>query len=67
MPVLLMERALRRLPAGSILKVIADDPVAVVDIPHFARAAGRTARRLADMDEACVFLVTPGENAPGKD
>lgn len=63
-PVLMMERALRRLPAGASLKVIADDPIAAIDIPHFARAAGREARRLPDIGGACVFLVTAGGNPP---
>ncbi|MBI1364579.1 MAG: sulfurtransferase TusA family protein [Alphaproteobacteria bacterium] len=58
MPVLLMERAFRRRPADAALKILADDPLAVVDIPHFARAAGRVCRRLPDDAGACVFLVT---------
>ena len=62
MPVILMEKALRRLAPGGALKVIADDPFSVVDIPHFARAAGALAERLPDEDGACVFLVTRAGN-----
>jgi tRNA 2-thiouridine synthesizing protein A len=62
MPVILMEKALRGLAPGGALKVIADDPFSVVDIPHFARAAGALAERLPDEDGACVFLVTRAGN-----
>lgn len=60
MPVVLMEKALRRLPPGGRLRVIADDPVATVDIPHFARAAGHVAVRETGAPGTCVFLVTAG-------
>lgn len=62
MPVILLERALRRMAPGEQLRIVADDPVAAVDIPHFARAAGAAAARLPDRaGGACVFLVTAGE------
>ena len=43
MPVLLMERALRKLAPGGRLVITADDPVAAIDIPHFCAAAGHGA------------------------
>ncbi len=58
LPVIRMEAALRRLPAGGRLKILSDDPVAAVDIPHFAREGGHACRRLDDADGVCVFLVT---------
>lgn len=61
-PVILMEKALRALAPGARLKVIADDPIAAVDIPHFCREAGHRAERLASGPEVCVFLVTAKEN-----
>lgn len=65
MPVILLERALRRMAAGERLKIVADDPIAAIDIPHFARAAGASAECLAPAPDAppgtCVFLVTAGE------
>jgi tRNA 2-thiouridine synthesizing protein A len=62
MPVILMEKALRGLKPGGALRVIADDPVAPIDIPHFARAAGASVARLPDDGKACVFLVTRAGN-----
>ncbi len=65
MPVVLMEKALRAMAPGGRLKVIADDPVAAVDIPLFARQGGHGAERLKGeegRDGLCVFLVTRGGN-----
>ena len=61
MPVIRMEAELRRLPAGGRLRILADDPVAAVDIPHFAREAGWSCDRALGPDGVCVFLVTQGE------
>lgn len=59
-PVLRLEAALRTMPLGAQVTVIADDPIAVVDLPHFCREGGHTACRLDDRRGACVFLVTRG-------
>lgn len=40
LPVLKLGKVLRGLPTGSVVQVLADDPVAVVDIPHFCAEAG---------------------------
>lgn len=61
LPVIRMEAALRRLPAGGRVRISADDPVAAVDIPHFARQAGWRCERLPGPEGVCVFLVTPAE------
>jgi tRNA 2-thiouridine synthesizing protein A len=61
LPVIRMEAALRRLAPGARLRVIADDPVAAVDIPHFAAEAGHDCERLAADPSICVFLVTRAE------
>ncbi|MCB2096194.1 MAG: sulfurtransferase TusA family protein [Parvularculaceae bacterium] len=62
LPVIRMEAALRRIAPGASVRIMADDPVAVVDIPHFAQAGGHQCRRVPCPDGACVFLVTRGEN-----
>lgn len=61
LPVLKMEAALRRLPAGGRIRIVADDPIAAVDIPHFAQLGGHGCERLSGGPELCVFLVTRGE------
>jgi tRNA 2-thiouridine synthesizing protein A len=57
-PVIRLEAALREMVDGAQVTVIADDPVAAVDIPHFCREAGHTVTRLEAAEGVCVFLVT---------
>jgi len=63
-PVIRLEAALRKLPLGAQVTVIADDPVAAIDIPHFCREGGYGVERLEGQNEGmggvCVFLVTRG-------
>lgn len=61
LPVIRMEAALRRLGPGKTLKILSDDPVAVIDIPHFAREGGHACVEGPGGDGVCVFLVTRGE------
>ncbi|WP_198912262.1 sulfurtransferase TusA family protein [Parvularcula mediterranea] len=39
-PVIRLEAAMRALPQGTTIEVLADDPIARVDLPHAARSAG---------------------------
>ena len=39
-PTLKLRRALERAPAGATVRLLADDPMARIDIPHFAALAG---------------------------
>ena len=61
-PVVRSEAILRRMAPGEQVTILADDPIAAVDIPHFCRAAGHTVERLPAEPPLCVFLVTRGEN-----
>jgi tRNA 2-thiouridine synthesizing protein A len=61
-PTLRLRRALEAAPAGGLVRLIADDPLARIDVPHFA--ASLPARLVAVVDEvdgAVSFLV---EKAP---
>ena len=40
LPVLKARKRLQAIPSGQILKVLADDPAAVIDMPHFCSEAG---------------------------
>ncbi|NOD91396.1 preprotein translocase subunit TatB [Ruegeria sp. HKCCD4884] len=40
LPVLKARKRLKSLPAGAVLRVLADDPAAIVDVPHFCSEAG---------------------------
>ncbi|MEL7485663.1 MAG: sulfurtransferase TusA family protein [Pseudomonadota bacterium] len=60
LPVVRMEAALRKMEPGDRLEVIADDPIAAIDIPHACREGGHDVVREPDQADACVFLVTCG-------
>ena len=49
LPVLKAAKALRSMPPGARLGLTADDPAAVVDVPHFCREGGH---RLLATDDA---------------
>jgi tRNA 2-thiouridine synthesizing protein A len=40
LPVLKARKRLMALPPGGVLRLIADDPAAAVDVPHFCAEAG---------------------------
>ena len=39
-PTLRLRRAVERAPAGAVLRLVADDPMARIDAPHFAGEVG---------------------------
>ncbi|WP_458792484.1 sulfurtransferase TusA family protein [Yoonia sp. MH D7] len=48
LPVLKARKRLLSLASGDVLRVVADDPAAVIDMPHFCAEAGHT---LVDMTD----------------
>jgi tRNA 2-thiouridine synthesizing protein A len=40
LPVLRARKALNGLAVGAVLQIVTDDPVAVIDLPHFCSEAG---------------------------
>lgn len=40
LPVLRVRKILNGLPSGAVVRVLADDPVAAIDLPHFCTEAG---------------------------
>jgi tRNA 2-thiouridine synthesizing protein A len=49
-PTLRLQRAVRSAPAGATLRLIADDPMARIDAPHYAGEAGLEVLGIADED-----------------
>jgi tRNA 2-thiouridine synthesizing protein A len=39
-PTLRLRRALEKAPPGALVRLLADDPMARIDVPHFLAAAG---------------------------
>ncbi len=56
-PTLRLRRALEQAPAGGKVRLLADDPLARIDVPHFAAGAGFEVLEVAELDGALSFLV----------
>lgn len=54
LPVLKARKRLEPLTSGQVLRVLADDPAAVVDMPHFCAEAGH---EMIDQDVSGPELV----------
>lgn len=57
MPALLAKKALARLSPGTVLTVLADDPMAAVDIPHMCHSEGHAVDSVASRDGYQEFLL----------
>jgi tRNA 2-thiouridine synthesizing protein A len=57
LPALMTERRLRTLTAGTILTVLASDPLAPVDIPHMCNREGHAVLEVRKADGHHVFLI----------
>ncbi len=42
LPVLKLRKCLQPLPTGDVLVMLADDPAAIIDVPHFCTEQGHT-------------------------
>jgi tRNA 2-thiouridine synthesizing protein A len=57
-PTLRLRRAAQDAPAGARLRLLADDPMAKIDVPHFAAQAGLTVLEAGEADGVLSFLLT---------
>ena len=61
LPVLKARKRLGALPPGALLRVLADDPAALIDFPHFCAEQGH---ELLSIDEiappCCAYLLRKG-------
>ncbi|SHE68302.1 tRNA 2-thiouridine synthesizing protein A [Ruegeria intermedia] len=57
LPVLKARKRLKSMPAGSVLRLLADDPAAVVDVPHFCAESGHELVAQQDMSDHQVYLI----------
>jgi tRNA 2-thiouridine synthesizing protein A len=56
-PTLKLRRAVAGAVAGSRLKLICDDPLARIDVPHFAAAAGVDLIETSEREGVLTFVV----------
>ena len=59
-PTLKLRRALEHAPPGAVVRLIADDPLARIDVPHFAGQTGGEILEISDVGGASVFRVRKG-------
>lgn len=57
LPVLKLRKRLKPLPAGAQVRLLATDPAAVIDVPHFCNEAGHTLLESTDKDGTLTFLI----------
>jgi tRNA 2-thiouridine synthesizing protein A len=62
LPVLKARKRLLGLAPGEILRVLATDPAAVVDIPHFCAENGHELVSMLDQGSATVYLIRKGRS-----
>ncbi len=63
LPVLRARKRLLAMRAGEVLRLLADDPVAVIDVPHFCAQAGHEVLFQGHEDSAQVWLIRRGTGA----
>jgi tRNA 2-thiouridine synthesizing protein A len=57
LPAMLTKKALAPMPAGAMVTVLADDPLAVVDIPHMCHGEGHAVDSVAARDGYSEFVL----------
>jgi len=60
LPVLKARKRLSGMTPGTVLHVVADDPVAVIDIPHFCEEAGHVLLDMQTGGAQQVYLIRKG-------
>ena len=61
-PTLRLRRALEAAPDGSVVRLLADDPMARIDVPHFVREAGLELLDGPDEGPELVFRVRKAQS-----
>ncbi|MGJ8623693.1 MAG: sulfurtransferase TusA family protein [Yoonia sp.] len=57
LPVLKARKRLQALASGQVLQVEADDPAAIIDVPHFCSEAGHTLLDTLDNGDTQVYFI----------
>lgn len=60
LPVLKARKRLSTLASGEELRVLADDPAALVDMPHFCAEAGHELVKTSDQGDAQLYVIRKG-------
>lgn len=57
LPILKARKRLQGLDSGQVLRLIADDPAAVIDVPHFCNEQGHTMLSHSTAGSTQIYLI----------
>ncbi|PIE15740.1 MAG: preprotein translocase subunit TatB [Rhodobacterales bacterium] len=60
LPVLKLRKRLQNHPSGAVVCLLADDPAAVIDVPHFCNEAGHELLQSREIDQGRIYQVRKG-------
>ena len=60
LPVLRARKRLLAMAPGQVLQLLASDPAAVVDVPHFCAEAGHEFLGMAELPDGMGYLIRRG-------
>lgn len=64
LPVLRLQKTLRSLPEGAEVILLATDPAAAIDVPHFCTQSGHVLIGSAPHDTAMQYHIRRGPDRP---
>ena len=64
LPVLKARKRLGALPEGGVLRLLADDPAALVDVPHFCAEQGHVLLSQDRAEGGRLYVIRKGGGAP---
>jgi len=60
LPVLKLRKRLMGHETGAVVRLLADDPAAVIDVPHFCNEQGHVLLEHSDIAQGRAYLVRKG-------
>ena len=57
LPVLKARKSLKGMESGQVLRLVATDPAAVIDVPHFCFESGNELISQSDEGESQIYLI----------
>ena len=62
LPVLKLQKKIKSIKEKERIKLITDDPAAVVDVPHFCKEQGHHLIEILDQNGYDLFVIERGKN-----
>ena len=62
LPVLKLQKMIKSMKESRRIKLITDDPAAVVDVPHFCNEQGHHLVEILNKNACDLFVIEPGKN-----